>query len=106
MILSTLQIVIPDRKREEALELLRMYLGPACHQPGGISCQGFQELDKENSFILIEKWMSQAYLDRHLCSSAYRKVLALMDISSEKPEIKYHTIWNSAGMELLEKLRG
>lgn len=106
MILSTLQIVIPDLKREEALELLRMYLGPVCYQPGCISCQGFQELDKENNFILIEKWMSQAYLDQHLRSSEYRKVIALMDISSEPPEIKYHTIWNSAGMELLEKLRG
>ena len=106
MIVSTLQIVVSDRNREEALEVLRMYLGPACHQPGCISCQGFQELDTENSFILIEKWISQAYLDRHLCSSEYKKVLALMDISSEPPEIKFHTVWNSAGMELLEKLRG
>jgi len=106
MIVSTLQIVLPDRKRVEALEILRMYMGPACHQPGCISCQSFQELDKENSFILIEKWMSQAYLDRHLCSSEYKKVLALMDISSEPPEIKFLTVWNSAGMELLEELRG
>ena len=106
MIISTLQIVLTDGKREEALEILRMYMGPACHQPGCISCQAFQELDKENRFILVEKWMSQAYLDRHLCSSEYKKVLALMDISSEPPEIKFHTVWNSAGMELLEKLRG
>ena len=106
MILSTLQIVVSTLKREEALEILHMYEGPTCHQPGCISCQGFQVLDKENSFVLIEKWISQAYLDKHICSSAYRKVIALMDISSEPPEIKYHTIWNSAGMELLEKLRG
>ena len=106
MIESTLQIFVPARKREEALEILRMYLGPACHQAGCISCQGFQELDKENTFILIEKWMSQAYLDQHLCSNEYRKVLALMDISCEPPEIKFNTIWNSVGMELLEKLRG
>ena len=106
MIISTLQIVIPDRKREEALEILRMYMGPACHQSGCISCQGFQELDKENSFILIEKWISQAYLDRHLCASEYKRILTLMDISSELPKIKFHTVWNSEGMELLEKLRG
>ena len=106
MIESTLQIFVPARKREEALEILRMYLGPACHQAGCISCQGFQELDKENSFILIEQWISQAYLDKHICSSDYKLLLALMDISNEPPEIKFNTIWNSAGMELLEKLRG
>ena len=106
MIVYTLQIVVPDRQREEALEILRMYEGPTCHQPGCISCHSFQALDKENSFILIEMWMSQAYLDRHICSSDYRKVLTLMDISHEPPEIKFHTVWNSAGMELLEKLRG
>ena len=105
MILSTLQIVVPDRKREEALEVLRMYMGPACHQAGCISCQGFQELDEENSIILIEEWVSQAYLDRHLSGSEYKKVLALMEISSVPPEIKFHTVWNSEGIELLEKLR-
>ena len=106
MIVSTLKMVVPARKREEALEILRMYQGPTCHQAGCISCQGFQELDKENNIILIEEWLSQAYLDRHLCSDNYKKILTLMEISSEPPEIKYHTIWNSAGMELLEKLRG
>lgn len=106
MIVSTLQIVVPARKREEALEILRMYWGPTCHQPGCISCQGFQGLDNKNNFILIEKWISQAYLDHHLSSSEYKKVLALMDISSEPPEIKFHTVWNSAGIELVEKLRG
>jgi quinol monooxygenase YgiN len=106
MIQSTLQIVVPDQKRGETMELLRMYMGPTCHQPGCVSCQGFQELDKENSFILIEKWMSQAYLDRHICSTEYKMVLTLMEISSEQPEIKFDTVWNSEGMELLDKLRG
>ena len=106
MILSTLQIVVPDRKPEEALEILRMYLGPVCYQPGCLSCQAYQELDNENNIVLIEKWISQAYLDRHLCSDEYKKILTLMDISSEPPKIKFHTVWNSEGMELLEKLRG
>ena len=106
MIISSLEIVIPDRKLGEGLEILRMYMGPTCHQAGCISCQGFQELNKENNIILIEEWLSQAYLDRHLCSSEYKKVLALMEISCEPPEIKFHTVWNSDGMELLEKLRG
>ena len=105
MIISTIEIAIPDGKRGETLELLRMYLGPVCYKAGCISCKAYQELDTENSLILIEKWISQAYLDQHLRSSEYRKVITLMDISSEPPEIKYHTIWNSAGMELLEKLR-
>jgi quinol monooxygenase YgiN len=106
MIVSTLKIVVPARKREEALEVLRMYLGPVCYQAGCISCQCFQELDKENNIIMIEKWLSQAYLDRHLRSKEYKKILTLMDISSELPEIEFHTVWNSAGMELLEKNRG
>ena len=70
-----------------------------------ISCQGFQELDKEDSFILIEKWMFQAYLDRHLCSSEYKKVIALMDMSSEQPEIKYHKGISLSFVEVKSALR-
>ena len=106
MIVSTLQIVVSERNREEALEILLRYQEPTCYQSGCISCQSFQELGKKNSYILIEKWISQAYLDKHICSSDYKLLLALMDFANEPPEIKFDTVWNSAGMELLEKLRG
>ena len=56
MILSTLQIVIPSEKWKDAHEILRMYLGPACYQPGCISCHAYQEMDNKNSMILMEKW--------------------------------------------------
>lgn len=105
MIISTLKIVLSDLKRDEALDLLRMYLGPLAYQSGCLGCQVYQELDSENNIILIERWVSQAYLDLHLSSGEYKKVLALMEISSAPPEIKFHTVWNSEGIELLEKLR-
>jgi len=104
MIVSILQVVIPVQKREEALELLRMNLGPAGHQAGCIYCHGYEELDNANNFVLIEEWMTQEYLERHLQSSEYKKILALMDIANEPPKINFHSIESTAGMELIKKL--
>jgi quinol monooxygenase YgiN len=105
MILSTLQVVIPPKKRKDFLEILRIYLGPACFQPGCISCNAYLELDNEDSLILVEKWQSKAYLDQHLSSSEYRKILALMDLSVEPPRIEFVTMSELGGMNVIEKAR-
>ena len=105
MIVSTVRIVVPSEKRMETLEMLRWYLGPAAHQLGCISCRTYQGLDDENEIILIEKWRSQAYLNRHLCSNDYVKILDLMDLSMKTPEVNFITVSNMAGMELIQKVR-
>ncbi len=106
MIISILQVVIPVKKRNEALELLHMYLGPVGHQAGCISCQCHEKLDNKNHFVLIEEWMTQEDLEHHLRSNEYKKILALMDISNKEPIINFHSVGNTAGMELIEKLYG
>ncbi len=106
MIISILKVVVPVQKREEALELLRMYLGPVCHQAGCIYCHGYEELDNANSFVLIGQWTTQNYVEHHLRSSEYNKILALMDIANEQPTINFHSVHSTAGMELMEKLYG
>lgn len=105
MILSFLQVVTPSEKRKDVHEILRMYLGPACYQPGCISCHAYQEMDNENSLILIEKWISREYLDLHLSSSEYRKILELIELSSEPPKIEFVTLSELGGMDFIEKAR-
>jgi quinol monooxygenase YgiN len=105
MIVSIVRIVVPSEKRTEILETLSWYLGPVCHQAGCLSCRAYQGLDDENEIILVEKWTSQAYLNRHLCSNDYAKLLTLMDLSKETPEVNFITVSNMAGIELIKKVR-
>ena len=105
MIVSIVRIVVPSEKRIEILEMLRWYLGPAGHQPGCISSQAYQGLDDENEIIWIQKWRSQRYLNRHLCSNDYLKILDLMDLSIETPEVNFITVSKKAGMDLIKEIR-
>ena len=53
----------------------------------------------------VQKWESQEALDEYIRSDAYRKILAVMELASEQPEIKFITASHKAGMELIEDLR-
>ena len=105
MIIVTLRIVVPPERRGDVLKTIRLLLGPTQVQPGCKNSRFYQEIENSNALFLIEEWKSQADLDRHISSDEYRKILALMDISSESPEIKFNTILHTAGMEALKTAR-
>ena len=106
MIIVTLRIVVPPERRDEVLKTLRLFLGPTGVQPGCISCRFCQDIENENALTLVEEWESQADLDTHIRTDDFRKILAVMDISNEPPEIKFNTVSKTAGMEVMERVRG
>ena len=105
MILATLKVVVLPRKRKDALEILRGLLEPTQVKPGCISCRAYQDLSNNNAFVLVEEWESKADLDNHILSDEYTMILALMDISSETPEMKFNLIADSTGLETIEAVR-
>ena len=44
-------------------------------------------------------------LEKHIRSEEFRKILALMDMASESPEIFFYTVSSSEGFELIEKVK-
>jgi quinol monooxygenase YgiN len=105
MILSTVRIVVPSEKLTSILETLSWYTGPTSHQTGCLSCRAYENLDDQNEIILVEKWASQAQLNRHIRLNDYAKLLTLMDLSREPPEVNFITVSNIAGIELIKKVR-
>ena len=105
MILSILKVVVLPRKRKDALEILKSLLEPTQVKPGCISCRAYQDLSNKNAFALVEEWESKADLDNHILSDEYKMILALMDISSETPEMKFNLIADSTGLEKIEAVR-
>ena len=106
MIIFTLRLLAPHEKRENILKTVRSLLGPTQVEPGCISCRFYQEVDNSNALVLAEEWASKADLDRYIRSEEYRKILALIDISTEAPEITFNTISSTAGMEAIRAARG
>jgi len=102
MILVTLRIVIPTERRDEVIKTITSLLGPAQVQPGCANYRFYQEINHENSLILMEEWESQEDLDRYIRSDQYRKILAVMDMSSEEPEVKFNMVSQTAEMEFVK----
>jgi len=105
MIHSTIRMVIPFKKRAETLEILSSIAERTRFEPGCISCRVYQGMEDQHVIMLEEFWKSFEDLERHLRSEEYRKVLLVVEMALETPEIRFDHISSSTGVETIEKAR-
>jgi quinol monooxygenase YgiN len=105
MILGTLRIFPPPSRRRDVLELLRSVQGPVAAEPGCVAIRIYEEEGEEPAIVLVEQWESRTALESHLGSDAYRLILGAIDLSSVPPEIRFDSVTESEGMELIERIR-
>ena len=105
VLISALKIRPARDKREEVLSALRHMVEPTEVEPGCISCHLYRDANDDSVIVLMEEWESRSALDCHLRSEQYRNVLAAMECSVERPEIRFSTISQTAGLELIEAAR-
>ena len=105
MILATIKMTIPPKKRDQALKILRP-VGDRCKDHSG--CLGYyiyEDIQEDNVLVLEEMWRSEEDLERHLCSEEYLNVLIVMEMALKHPEIRFNTVSTSTGIETIEKAR-
>jgi len=104
-IVGTLKIVpLPDR-RGDVIEILRYVQGPVLAEPGCTACHIYEESAADNAVVLVERWESEAALEAHLRSEAYRRILGAIEISGAAPEIRFDHVSRSEGLERIEHAR-
>ena len=106
MITAILRINIGKDKRAEVNRLLRSLIEPTRVEPGCISCRLYHEADNPNAVTWVEEWRTESDLKRHLSLRRYRKILAALDLSDAQPEIRFDTVVETKGMQLIEEARG
>ena len=105
MVVSTLRIPLSADRRAEVLEVLRSIQGPVLAQPGCSACHIFEEPGPEEAVVLVERWESEAALETHIRSEAYRRILGAIELSGGPPDVRFEHVSTSEGMELIERLR-
>jgi quinol monooxygenase YgiN len=106
MILATIRMTIPPQRRGDILKILKSMARETRIQPGCLSSRIYLDANEEAVCMFEEVWSNQDHLDRHLRSEDYRHMLLVMEMADEPPEIKFQTISNQAGLEVVEKARG
>jgi quinol monooxygenase YgiN len=105
MIIGTVRILPPPDRHDEVIEVLRSVQGPVRAQPGCVACDVFDEQGPEPAVVLLERWETKEAFEHHLRSEAYRRVIAAVELSGARPEIRFEHVQSVEGLELVERLR-
>jgi quinol monooxygenase YgiN len=103
--LTTLRIFPSQEQRLHVLNVLRSVQGPTSIKPGCRCCQVYEEDGHRKAVLYMESWDSDDEFERHIRSDMYRRVLEAMELSRMPPELKFHRITESRGIELVGALR-
>lgn len=87
------------------LEALRS-AAAAFAEPGSRSARVFVEADDSRGLLLMEEWDAREDLTRHIRSPAFRRVLAVLELSQTPPEVTYVEGGRLRGMEWIYEIRG
>jgi quinol monooxygenase YgiN len=98
-------MTIPAKRRGGVLEILSSVAERSRFESGCIACRVYQDVEAEPVIVLEQLWESREDLDRHLRSDEFRKVLLVVEMSLEPPEIRFDEISGSTGVETIEKAR-
>jgi len=105
MVRATIRILIPPKRRGEVLEILSSFAERSRFEPGCISCRVYRDVEVGPVIMLDELWKSGEALECHLQSEEFRKVLLVVEMSLESPEVRFEEISRSSGMETIERAR-
>jgi len=96
MIHATIRMVIPPNKRAEAQRILISVMERTRFIPGCIRCCMYQGLNDRNVIMIDQLWQSSEDLECHLRSEDYLKMLLVVEMATEQPDIRFDTILSSA----------
>ncbi len=106
MVLATIRMIIPPKKHDEALKILRSTAEWSRIKYGCLSSRIYEDVQEDNVLMIEEIWSNEEDLECHLRSDEYQKVLLVLEMALKQPEIRFDTISSSTGIETIEKARG
>jgi quinol monooxygenase YgiN len=105
MILATVRLAIPPKKRNEALKILRSMVERCRAHSGCLGWHIYEDVQEDNVLMFEEMWRSEEDLERHLRSEEYHNVLLVMEMALKHPEVRFNTVPTSTAIETIEKAR-
>ena len=105
MVHASIRMLIPPKRRGEVMEILSSLAERSRFEPGCIGSRVYQDVEVEPAILIEQLWESGEDLERHLRSEEFRKLLLVVEMSLEPPEIRFEEVSRSTGVETIEKAR-
>jgi quinol monooxygenase YgiN len=105
MIISTIKIAAGDKQKNRALLVLRGLITPTRAAVGCLDCCLCESVLRPERICFSTKWNDQQSLDQYICSPLYGRVLAVMDMATQSPEVSFNTVCETRGMDYVTAKR-
>jgi quinol monooxygenase YgiN len=105
MVISTLSLSVSPADRKNAISIFETIAGSTSVKPGCKKVMLCSNVNNDDNLMLIEEWESMEEAEQHIGSDEFRKIMAIMDMAVEPPEILFHSVSSTVGFELVEKIR-
>ena len=105
MFIMTLRFTVPPEKAVEVVKIVKSMAGPMSVEAACNHFNLYRNLSNDDVLMLMVEWTSQEAIERHIQSDDFRKILEVMELSSQAPEICFDNVADRAGFDLVERLR-
>ena len=102
---STIRMLIPLDKQSEALQILGRVSDQVRFEPRCLSSRLYRGVDEVRAIMLEELWETDREFLQHLRSDTYRRILLVIEMAEEPPDIRFDFIADSGGVEVIEQAR-
>jgi len=106
MVSFILRLKPNPESRQDLLAILNSMRGPLNVRQNCLACELYETQEDDNNILYLEQWSSKEALYDHIRSDLYLKILMVMEMVVEEPNIYISEIASTQGMELIQKLRG
>ena len=106
MIHASVTIAANPVQRQGLLDVLRSLLSSTRVEPGCLDCRLYEDVTAEGVFTLVEDWARLTDFERHLRTETYRLLLLAIEMSAVPPEVRFHEVSRTMGIEAIHAARG
>ncbi|HVN96358.1 MAG TPA: antibiotic biosynthesis monooxygenase [Syntrophorhabdaceae bacterium] len=101
----TLNVIVDFERRTEVIKLFSLYVGPVLVKQGCMGARLYADCSDAGDYMIFERWQSAKHLQKHIRSRDYQRILDIIDLAKEPPEIKFHSVPSVEGFELVQGAR-
>ena len=105
MVRSVIQMLIPFNMQKEAVVILDVVAEKARNTTGCLGCSIFRGVKDRRMIVFEQCWDNEENMNIHLRSEIYNRVLLVIEMALEQPEIRFDRIDCSSGLDAIEAAR-
>ena len=106
MLRIRIHMVFAPRACVEAASVLRSLIGPVRAKPGCSTTRFQMDFGDQCGLTWVEEWRTIEGFEQHLRSSAFRRILAVIELAAGPPEVEIDDVASRRGFELVEEILG